>query len=47
MERLEKRSPDKFKENQATFEILPHPLFLIKEGLPERWEKSYWRKTEP
>lgn len=47
MERLEKRTPDKFKENQATFEVLPHPLFLIKEGLPERWEKSYWRKTEP
>ncbi len=45
MERLEKRSPSKFVENQGTDPVLPHPLFELREGAPEPWEKSYWRNT--
>jgi hypothetical protein len=47
MERLEKRSPDKFMENQSTNKIMPHPLFNVVKGPPESWEISYWRKREP
>ena len=43
MERLEKRAPNKFVENQGTDSVLPHPLFELRDGLPEPWEKSYWR----
>jgi hypothetical protein len=44
MERLEKRSPKKFEENLEEHYVLVHPLFKIREGPPEPWEKSYWRK---
>jgi hypothetical protein len=42
-ERLEKREPNKYKENLQVKEIIPHPLFTKVDGLPEYWEKSYWR----
>lgn len=46
MERLKKRTPDKYKDNLNISKIQPHPLFTIIEGPPEKWEKSYWRKYE-
>ena len=38
------RTPKKHSENQKIKEIIPHPLFIIREGPPEIWEKSYWRE---
>ena len=46
MERLEKRSPTKFKENLQERLIIAHPLFKIREGPPESWEKSYLKRQE-
>lgn len=46
MERLKKRTPDKYKDNLNISNLYPHPLFTIREGPPEKWEKSYWRKYE-
>ena len=46
-ERLSKRTPRKYEENLAVSEVLPHPLFVLRDGLPELWEKSYWNNTEP
>ena len=46
MERLEKRTPDKFVDNSREETILVHPLFEIRAGPPEQWEKSYWRKQD-
>jgi hypothetical protein len=45
-DRLEKREPKKYEINMYVKEILPHPLFTKVEGLPEYWEKSYWRNKE-
>jgi hypothetical protein len=45
MERLEKRTPKRFEKNLNVKNILPHPLFQVIEGLPEKWEKSYWRNN--
>jgi hypothetical protein len=44
MERLQKRTPKKFKENLKIEQVIPrpHPLFRVVEGQPELWEKSYW-----
>jgi hypothetical protein len=44
LERLERRSPEKYKENLYTNYAQPHPLFKIREGMPEQWEKSYWNQ---
>ena len=44
MERLEKRTLKKHKSNLKITEIKPHPLFVVREGPPESWEKSYWRE---
>jgi len=41
-ERLSKRTPSKFVENRDTVVVEPHPLFIVREGPPEPWEKSYW-----
>ena len=41
-ERLSKRVPSKFVENKDTVVVEPHPLFTVRDGLPELWEKSYW-----
>ena len=43
MERLKKRTPKTFSKNLSVKEIIPHPLFNVYAGLPEKWEKSYWR----
>jgi hypothetical protein len=42
--RLKKRTPLKYIENLKIEKILPHPLFLIRKGPPEPWEKAYWRE---
>ena len=42
--RLEKRSPEVFRKNLKTEKVLPHPLFTLRPGPPEQWEKSYWRE---
>ncbi len=47
MERLKKRSPDKYLENLGEDPIIAHPLFMIRAGPPEQWEKSYWRELPP
>ena len=41
-ERLSKRTPSKLMENRDTVVVEPHPLFIVREGPPEPWEKSYW-----
>jgi len=41
-ERLMKRQPDKHRENLGVSEVAPHPLFRVRPGPPEPWEKSYW-----
>ena len=46
MKRLEKRAPTKYVKNISTGTILTHPLFELKEGPPEPWEKSYWREHQ-
>jgi hypothetical protein len=43
-ERLFKREPDKYNENLAVTNVMPHPLFQVRLGPPEPWEKSYWIK---
>lgn len=45
-ERLEVRTPKKYKENLEVTKVQAHPLFEIVPGLPEKWEKSYWREKE-
>lgn len=47
MERLKKRSPEKYRENLKEDGIITHPLFVIRHGPPELWEKSYWRELKP
>ncbi|MBW2984021.1 pyrimidine dimer DNA glycosylase/endonuclease V [Candidatus Woesearchaeota archaeon] len=37
--KLKKRSPDKYKELMKTKKIKPHPLFIVKKGPIESWEK--------
>jgi len=44
MKRLKTRSPKKHSDNLKIKDIIPHPLFSIREGPPESWEKSYWRE---
>ncbi len=44
-ERLASRQPDKYRENLGVAEAMPHPLFNVRPGPPEPWEKSYWLKT--
>ncbi len=44
--RLKVRTPDKYEENLGISELEAHPLFTIVSGLPEKWEKSYWREKE-
>jgi hypothetical protein len=48
MERLRERAPETYVKNLGIVEVIPHPLFTLYDGLPEKWEKSYWRniKTE-
>ena len=41
-ERLEKREPNKYRENLDVTTVIPHPLFEVRPGPPEPWEKSYW-----
>jgi len=41
--RLRKRAPSKYSLNLMVKKIEPHPLFKLKEGLPEIWERSYWK----
>ena len=44
-ERLERRDPEKLRENQGLSKgnpPAPHPLFVAVEGDVEPWEKSYW-----
>jgi hypothetical protein len=43
-ERLVKRQPDKHRENLGVASVMPHPLFRVRPGQPEPWEKSYWVK---
>jgi hypothetical protein len=42
--RLKERRPEKYMENLKVEEIDPHPLFTLRPGPPELWEKSYWRE---
>lgn len=46
MERLDKRAQETYQKNRAVKKSLPHPLFHVVEGPPEKWEKSYWRNIE-
>jgi len=41
-ERLRERQPDKYRENLGVSKVAPHPLFRVRPGPPEPWEKSYW-----
>jgi hypothetical protein len=44
-ERLERRDPEKLRENQGLSRgnpPVPHPLFVAVEGDVEPWEKSFW-----
>lgn len=45
-ERLKVRAPKKYDENLGVTSLEAHPLFTIVPGLPEKWEKSYWREKE-
>ena len=45
-ERLKVRTPVKYEENLGISELIAHPFFTIIPGLPEKWEKSYWREKE-
>ena len=45
-ERLKIRAPKKYEENLELSTLEAHPLFTIFPGLPEKWEKSYWREKE-
>lgn len=42
--RLKDRSIMKYRENLTVTKVLPHPLFTVRAGPPEPWEKSYWRE---
>ena len=44
--RLKERRPEKYSENLKVEEIQPHPIFTLRPGPPEPWEKSYWREQE-
>jgi hypothetical protein len=44
--RLKDRTPKKYQENLGVSEVIPHPLFILREGTPEFWEKAYWRNQE-
>jgi len=44
-ERLVKREPNKYRENLGVTTVMPHPLFIVRHGPPEPWEKSYWMNT--
>jgi hypothetical protein len=44
MNRLNKRSYNKFLDNRNINPVLPHPLFYIRNGPPEDWEISYWKE---
>lgn len=44
--RLKVRTPKKYEENLGVSEPKAHPLFKIVPGLPEKWEKAYWREKE-
>ena len=46
MERLKRRAPETYTHNLVVEKVLPHPLFRVHTGLPEKWEKSYWRSVE-
>ena len=41
--RLKKRDPSKYSYNSQITSIEPHPLFEIRDGQPELWERSYWK----
>jgi hypothetical protein len=45
-ERLTKRNPETYLKNKGITNIIPHPLFTIRSGPPESWEKAYWREQE-
>jgi len=45
-ERLKKRTLEKYEENTEIKELRAHSLFNVVPGLPEKWEKSYWREKE-
>lgn len=45
-ERLKERAPEKYWENLGVSEVIPNPLFVLREGAPEPWEKSYWRNQD-
>jgi hypothetical protein len=42
--RLKKRHPTKYLDNLKVKILEPHPLFTLRMGLPEPWEKSYWNQ---
>lgn len=44
--RLKIRTLKKYEENLGVSTLEAHPLFTIVPGLPEKWEKSYWREKE-
>jgi hypothetical protein len=44
--RLKERTPAKYEDNLGVSKPDAHPLFTIVPGLPEKWEKSYWREKE-
>ncbi|NIU84204.1 MAG: hypothetical protein GWN31_10580 [Candidatus Thorarchaeota archaeon] len=41
--RLKKRTPSKYSLNSKIKKIEPHPLFKLRDGPPELWERSYWK----
>ncbi len=41
--RLRKRTPSKYLLNSKIETIEPHPLFRLRDGPPELWERSYWK----
>jgi hypothetical protein len=47
MERLERRSPEKYSENieKRKGDVDPHPLFVVVEGDIEPWETGYWKQV--
>jgi hypothetical protein len=45
-DRLKKRTPLKYDENLGVTKPEAHPLFKVIPGLPEKWEKAYWREKE-
>ena len=45
-ERLKVRNPEKYNENIGLSNPAAHPMFKIVPGLPEKWEKAYWREKD-